>query len=246
MSNLRSIGLAIVMYTNDNKNMILPTFACNGDLNDYWPFILVNAKYLPNPHIVDQGVGSAGLAKNSVLVCPSAPLEITQFADGFRRFKSNWLMSNTEGVGNGAGGACILYVGYGANGTFNSPANKVQPMQSRPFTNAATTSIHNPIHKITEFRVSSKSVLLFDGVDFNIQLNNQRIYGTRHGQTDATKPLRSGITNILFLDGHVEGVLRRDLPFAAINGSGNGTPINGSTSQMLSKLYVWNVNQLND
>ncbi len=242
MSNLRTIGLAMVMYSNDNQNMILPTIAYNGNFADLWAFILVQGKYLPNPHISDSGTATS--AVSSVLTCPAAPLDSSRMEEGFTRVVSGWMMTNTEGASNGAGGACILYVGYGANGCVNSPSNEELPMQSRPFTTAATTAFHNPVRKVNEFRLPTKTVILLDGTAFNFQLNNQRIFGTRHGKQYSGNQLRSGSTNILFLDGHAESALRQDLPYAATNGSGNGSPVNGITSQMINTTYVWNVNQL--
>ncbi len=239
-SNMRSIGLAMQMYSNDNDNVILPTKAYDGNLSDLWAFLLVQGKYLPNPHIKDNGAGNASVS--SVLICPAAPVSSTEDVDGYLRWVSTWMMLTTEAATNGANGACILYVGYGANGCVNSPANKDLPMQARPFTKAATAANHNKIHKRNEFRSSTKTVILVDGSFFNFQLQNDRIFGTRHGNVSGNTALerrQAGATNILFLDGHVERALRKDLPAANI-----GTQTNGVTSQMLNPDYVWNIKQL--
>ncbi len=134
LSNLRSIGLAFQLYAHDYQNIIVPTIAWDGDKADVWAMILVNGKYLPNPHIIDSGTSNQA-APSTVLVCPADPTNFT-------RYDSKWMMTNTESPSNGAAGACILYVGYGVNGaTANLSVSKVPtsasqylPMQGIAFT----------------------------------------------------------------------------------------------------------------
>ncbi len=254
MSNLRSIGLAHTMYSNSNKGVIIPTIAWDGNKGDLWAFLLVQGKYLPNPNI-NEVSASGNVASSNVLVCPSVAAQQSGggVQDGFSRHVSQWLMTDTQGATNGAGGACILYVGYGANGmTENSSGNPLSPTQHMPMQGQAFTSaVASPakvffqIQKMTDFRESTKTVLLFDGLLYNIASTSlspnytQRISGLRHGKNlGGAQAYTSGTTNILFLDGHVDGVPRGDIPSVA--GSTGYQQLAGSTSQMLNKSLVWN------
>jgi prepilin-type processing-associated H-X9-DG protein len=56
--------------------------------------------------------------------------------------------------------------------------------------------------KITNFNRSSETVLIFDGVFLNLNSNGSRINGRHFGLTN----VNNAITNVLFLDGHAEGL----------------------------------------
>ena len=60
---------------------------------------------------------------------------------------------------------------------------------------------------------SSRLVLFFDGTEWNPwgQLN-ARITSARHGKWDPKRPTTTGVTNVLFADGHVVSANRADLP----------------------------------
>lgn len=264
LSNLRTIGQGFIMYGSENKGVIVPTLAWNGSAADAWPFILINGRYLPNPNIRDSGAASGGDGNTaSVFVCPSAAVPSTSLQDGFRREVSNVLMTNTQPLDNGASGAAIVYNGYGANGasgltSTNLPDNvrKGLPMQGQAFTSAAPnppsggTTVGGvfPIQKYTNFHNPTKTVLLHDGTLYNNWANHPRIVGTRHGNNlGGALKLKTGTTNILFLDGHAAPVARNDLP--SHNGVGGYSSaqqnwIVGTTSQMLNDQYIWNEVQL--
>jgi len=122
-----------------------------------------------------------------------------------------------------------------------------------------------PVPSITSFPRSSQVVLLFDGTDWNqwtagsVQDSDGRyplwrVSGARHGNWDRSKPYTTGICNVLFLDGHAQGVNRASLPcFGESNGSNNvnSDQMIGDKTQMVdtavnpgvSNAYIWNAAQ---
>ena len=246
LSNLRTLGHAVILYANDNKNVVVPTVAWDGNNADLWAFLLVNGKYLPNPHIRDGG--KIGVTVSSVLVCPAAT--VPNGIDGYGRFVSKWLMLNTEPTDNGENGACILYVGYAANGStgYSNPSGanngaRLLPMQAQLFTSKPRTNgFCYPINKMTEYRLPTQTVLLLDGTSFNLHDNSDRVVGTRHGRNLlGNDRYTTGTTNVLFMDGHAAPVPRKDITNP---GENSPTHVVGTTAQMKNDRLVWNKEQL--
>ncbi len=262
--NLRGIGQAMMMYSNDNDGTILPAHAWSGSLGEPWAFILVGQKYLPNPNI-RATAGDAQAAGNSILVCPSVRSSMlfdglagtsTITNDGFTRHVSTWSMTNTQPTDNGASGACILDIGYGVNGQThnirNDPREGDLPMQGMRFTkNTPLAKTYTP-RKLTQFKKSSQTVLVYDGSQATPQNTNAfsyyyKISGQRHGKSqkvnDPSNPTAiyaTGITNVLFLDGHVSPTDRRDLPFSRFPGDLE----NFFADKAFNDKYAWNVRHL--
>jgi len=109
----------------------------------------------------------------------------------------------------------------------------------------------NPLHKLTDFHRSADTVLLYDGSEWNGMVGNApsgfewRISGARHGSFNPNPPANlirnglnvSGTTNLLFLDGHVEGVPRAQCPAYDYEWVGyRGEMVPGTT-------YIWNTKQ---
>lgn len=277
LSNERTIGQALMMYANDNKGVICPSEFWSVGQIDPWAFILVAKHYLPDPRINAAGSGNSdSAASNTVLVCPSVRdrmaqndltgLGTTPGSDGFERRISRVLMTSAdapEPTTNGASGACILDIGYGINGASqadNQPNSgttsaKYLPMQAITHTpgNQATHT-YWPLHKMTDFRRSAQTVLLYDGAQVNpYNANNTahlwRISGARHGKWKSQMvggidiaAFASGVCNCLFLDGHVEAVPRKDLPATAMTNSLQ-TELLGTSGQMLNNKFYWNSQQ---
>jgi prepilin-type processing-associated H-X9-DG protein len=217
-----------------------------------------------------------------VLICPAVRdsmtgtnftgLPTSSAIDGYDRRFSTIILPSTlnpkpDDINNGANGACIVDFGYGINGCVNPDIGKSYGGQSAvaaswytvPSTAIAvdTAGCANfpPVKRLTQFKRSAETVLMFDGSEWNgmrgpLGAPNPlfRITGARHGRWDRSKPYASGITNLLFLDGHVEGANRSDLP--QYNGA-NATPVTPSTgqqytgdrTQMISPKYIWNMTQ---
>ncbi len=240
-SNMRSIGQAMLMYANNNKNAIIPavvwssTAAAPG--NDAWAFLLIQGKYLPDPRLYSTSAPSP----NNVLVCPAvrenqvfnqfiSTTTTTAASDGYDRRFSVVLMTGStfpppDPLNNGAFGACILDFAYGINGCVSEIGSIAAtsdwynvPSIAAPWDSATSTMLPQG-HKLNNFTRSSLTVLLFDGTEWNpmnpsplTTQNLWRISGSRHGRWDPNKPYSSGTTNILFLDWHVEACNRSDLP----------------------------------
>jgi prepilin-type N-terminal cleavage/methylation domain-containing protein/prepilin-type processing-associated H-X9-DG protein len=166
------------------------------------------------------------------------PLKVANGTDGFERRSSKHLI--VPGVAEGLDlnneatppGAQIVDVGYGINGTVNpevgnngaASSNGVgSPTYGVPSTAIGvipSASVKYPGTKqISKFKRSQETVLLFDGNGWNAWRGPfgaaspiYRATGSRHGKWDSKNPYTTGITNVLFLDGHVDSVNRTDLP----------------------------------
>jgi prepilin-type N-terminal cleavage/methylation domain-containing protein/prepilin-type processing-associated H-X9-DG protein len=166
-------------------------------------------------------------------------------------------------VNAGAGIVGGSYTFSGGNYIFDLPS--VSIFDGNTYPNA-------PVHQLSQFRQASATVILFDGAgwnDWNGRPN--RMQGTRHGKVfPGTVPIPrgsvwpmmtpnmganqavniSGTTNLLFLDGHVEGAPRLSLPINDVERLGYrsemqnlSTPPAGQTRQIMGTNYVWNLKQ---
>ena len=281
LSNERSIGQAITMYGNDNKFAIIPTIFWGNQTvtqgNDAWAFALVAGHYLPDPHINGSGSDTEA-ATNTVLVCPAVRstmvynqitgVTIANQADGFDRRFSTVLApasgaTSPDSLSNGENGAMILDIGYAINGSSGNanPMNNFGALPSEPIsTQPGRTSYPSypagvTVNRYTQFKRSAQTVLVLDGVDWNmwstaLAPDGNRYFcnftGARHGNwtgNGSTGQFATGTCNILFLDGHAEGVNRRDLPTA--NSTGIVLQILGNRTNMINNNYYWNYVQEN-
>lgn len=69
LANEHTIGLAMIMYSNDNRQAILPCIFWSGENNDSWAMALMAGRYLPDPRIKGGSLGAAD--SGTVLVCPA-------------------------------------------------------------------------------------------------------------------------------------------------------------------------------
>ena len=283
LSNLRTIGNAVNMYSNDNRGVIIPSiFWGNANADDCWAFGLVVGKYLPAP---TGNYGDDAAMSNTVLVCPAIRSQMivrtavagtayttavnnaaAGIADGYSRRASNWMATQTmtprfASPANGINGGLFLDIGYGINGAVDNnfataafkAANPGQdsstvPSQGLNAQQGATKAV-NPIGKMSTFKRSSQTVLLFDGTEWNAWVTSSahiwRISGARHGNwrkgdiSGDHRPFQTGTTNVLFLDGHCEGVARGDLPSIAGATAGQAQLI-GNASLELNSRVLWN------
>jgi prepilin-type N-terminal cleavage/methylation domain-containing protein/prepilin-type processing-associated H-X9-DG protein len=153
-------------------------------------------------------------------------------------------LSNGEGsdtaVNSGAGGPHT-----GSGYVLDTPAGAV--------TANSRAEAYTPPHRTTDFHQSALTVILFDGTEWNGMVAAEwRISGARHGQFMSNPPGSlmtttggsgtlalnlSGITNLLFLDGHVEGVPRVQCPATDIQWEGYRAEMVPGTN------YIWNIKQ---
>ena len=244
LSNLRQVGLAAQMYTNDNRNYVVPAIVWNfnpssptASTDDSWPIVLTVAKYLP---VSSSSINSR--TSSSVLVCPVAANTLSTAGSdtfGFNRLTSKHLRPGL-----------VVDVGYGICG-------ETADLIAKPLTSAdqrvVSTSItfdnikkYPPLKKVTMFK-ASETVLFWDGIAFTPQnsfvagLSSIRMTGSRHGRFDPNRPFETGTTNLAFLDGHAESAPRADLPRVAP--AAGATDYVGTRAQMRNNRYVFNIQQ---
>ncbi len=231
-------------WGNGNVSTDATNYSSTGFMDDCWLIVLTANGYLPTPKLKPTaGIG----ATSSVTVCPTVRDAVIQSnvknlptvgngaSDGYDRRISNWYQPGL-----------IVEVGYGINGG-NGSNDGDSRNYMHWYTRSCSTDINGrsyfPSTPVTLWRRPSQTVVLFDGVEWYGGLNNQsRVSGGRHGRFQPSPPTYltrnsqnvTGTTNVLFLDGHVEGVDRALLP-------ASDTEWTGTASQMAPKSqYVWN------
>ncbi|MGC4033460.1 MAG: prepilin-type N-terminal cleavage/methylation domain-containing protein [Tepidisphaeraceae bacterium] len=281
LSNLRSIGQAAMMYSNDNKGVILPSMVWGGPGGGYWDswsMMLIAGRYLPKPSI---NMGMTSAAQGTVLVCPSVkdifiyregstsinpaityPTINSPGPDGFARRISHVVLRYDQKptpapMDNGANGGGIIDLGYTINGASQRDGQdgRVKNLPCQGIKAVANAAGHTfwPIQRYSNFKKSSRVVFIADGTEYNVYNPGGltylfRISGSRHGRwrgaSSGQLAFTTGTTNILFLDGHCEGVDRNDLP--------SGTPASaataieqvlGDSTVALNDKVLWNITQ---
>jgi len=123
-------------------------------------------------------------------------------------------------------------------------------MQGMDVSPSTATHSFFPVHKTTDFRKPSQTVILMDGTEWNLFVTPQggisylwRVTGARHGNWvggSSAKAYTTGICNVLFLDGHASPANRGDLPSDPTLGPNQ---MLGTGSQVLNNTYIWNSQQ---
>jgi prepilin-type N-terminal cleavage/methylation domain-containing protein/prepilin-type processing-associated H-X9-DG protein len=239
LSNLRQIGNAMAMYSTEYKGFIVPGYlrrnpfpnnTARGEEN--WATLLCVKGYVKGASILDfipanpseaipgeTAFNSVGSPHNTVFKCPSGvelgwkendpnhqPTSKTDSRNSFYWRRQSVTSSGLAGRGT----APMVDNFYAFNGVVPTvpeiQANTGQapffPMRTLDYSNAAATlgRIMGTLTKTTQIRGSSTMAMIFDGVMCH-DLKTSRI-SSRHG--------KKTITNVLFADGHAEGV-RQDL-----------------------------------
>ena len=247
-ANLRQIGIAAQMYSNEFNNSTLPmvlyanghdgTDPSGGDwaYSDLWFVTLVAKGYLPKPMFATFDASTPPkptpnnlLSYGSVFVCPSTP------QNNAGSGSANYTKSSTEtGVLQPDG----FYVGHfidapsyvtappAKNSTsftvctsyaINGDASNAKSSATRsPAPCGGCGDLFYPPYKLNQLKHASSLVFIFDGMGANVGKNFAfRIYN-RHGnchQTSYASAQSTGLTNVLFFDGHVESLPRPSLPW---------------------------------
>ena len=232
MSNLRTLGQAIALYSNANHGCVMPTMVAKGNTAtdiDFWPEILINSRFLPRQTVGDAtstgspDTGNHSPFASSVLVCPSAFDVVTanSTSDGTRQHRSVLLLTDQTTWTDWS---------YGINGV-SSTRPEVALTSQFPCTGIAINGYsmastgNAPLKKASGIRRGAEMAMLYDGLEWNAFGTDKseivsRISGQRHGKwnpsqgtSDSTdKRDKTGSTNILFFDGHVATVDRVNLP----------------------------------
>lgn len=257
LSNLRTIGQAVVMYSTQNKGCVMPTVVWGPNTTvDYWPELLMQAKLLPRQaeakDVATTSNPTSGLT--SVLLCPSA-LDVVQ-----ENSQGDGAKPDQIDVVNPASAGYWTYNSYGINGTSyrNMPADGSPPQAlidlfpSSAISYDPQTKVF-PLKKVSKIRRSAEVALIFDGKEWNIWASNSfanaivsRLSGQRHSKWDPAKPDRSGRTNVLFLDGHAAGFARADLPgIAEASNFADLTPAGAAKAHAKDRNAIFRIDTFN-
>ena len=241
LSNLRTLGQAVMLYSTENRGAILPVAMWRGGNVDLWPEILIASRYLPKQSSGDMTAtgdpvtgAKHGVFTNTVLICPtaneiSAPNTLT---DGAYQKRSTVLMADAgqpptwTDFSYGMNG--LSYVGGQITGEPGKTWATLVPATAVTLDGSAMA----PHRKLSSIRRSAEMAQIFDGREWNWwsggtgsnpnEIIVTRLSGQRHGKWNgkigstvgAADDMRdkTGRTNILFYDGHAAGFDRRDLP----------------------------------
>ena len=206
MSNLRQLGLAALMYSHDNKGVILPfgyTTGVNDNLN-IWPVILVSGGCLPRTGITDPNDGR--VAYTMTFFCPSArydapagpfdvyPTSITDPA-AQRPFRAVGSFPLPTDI--------VVDCSYGQNATTHYFDTTKLPVRRYPGGTVGGSSNDRRMSKLTNVRRPSETAWMFDGIYGNLFNNVYRLNGRHKKMT---------MTNILMFDGSAHQFERKALP----------------------------------
>jgi prepilin-type N-terminal cleavage/methylation domain-containing protein/prepilin-type processing-associated H-X9-DG protein len=232
LSNLRQIGQASVMYANANGGYSLPAVHWNvaGTAADHWGMMLVIQKYMTVPRL---GTLSDPFDGRSAFLCPSID-GLLQYAtgknDGYVRQQS-FVLDPT----------LIMDVGYGINGSQFGPPTADINYKWYPARSARGVPSWPGTHKLSKIPKSAEMAFIFDGSLYN-PMNDIafRLFGGRHGKWARQQIVTSGLTNILFFDGHAQTYPRAELPR-----SGNDLihPNTASNVKLLRPQVKWRMDQ---
>jgi prepilin-type processing-associated H-X9-DG protein len=210
LSNLRQIGVALVMYAQEHAGFLPPMdigLAGSGTqvVRGNWAGTLVAGKYLAAPLQPE-----AGLDTSSVFRCPTglaqstgnspAPTSKIDGRGAMRwRSESSLLTAPNNQVDTW----------YGANGSYSGTLSvqRRYPMRFLRFdaSGALTTGSERELMKLSSIRKSGEVALIFDG-NFPHQENPNRL-NLRHN--------RQTLMNVLYADGHADSSRNGDLPAVA-------------------------------
>lgn len=253
LSNLRSIGQAMFMYSTANKGVVLPTLVWTSGGPEYWPNLLIASKLLPkqsearDPTITTNP--TSGLT--SVFLCPTVQDVASENSalDGAKPNRSPLLLSDVE---------TWTYNSYGINGTSfvvgGNGADTERQVNSFPASSISFDPAQRcyPLKKASKIRRSSQVAMLFDGKEWNIWASPSfqdaivsRLSGQRHGKWDPKKPDKSGRTNVLFLDGHAASYARADLPgITQANSFTDFTPAGSAIAHAKDNVAVFRIDEI--
>ena len=212
LANLRQIGQAAVMYTQDNKDQTLP--AGYRDLGpgpyplgpEYWPTILVYRKYIPLPTPAPRSFADPVTSKDSVFRCP---LGIDDRTGNDTEGNSAIPSSRTDAAGRrplrirSTIGQFYIDTWYGINGATSGNVNEWMAIPYRRIPRDGVDS-DTRLEKLSRMKRNSDIVFLFDGIFMNINSTNPRRVSARHNKLTQT--------NILFADGHANTFVTKTLP----------------------------------
>lgn len=245
LSNLRQIGQAANMYSNDFKGYVLPAAyqdLTRGNLNtEHWGTILVNMQYL-----------KADVNSPGVFRCPSGFSEFVIYDANGPRNDLNRTAPNSpydaaqdtpwqlqsQGLRKPTDPPLILGVWYGINAnpsTDTASSSSRSPCRRLPFD---TWKAGDPITdtKMSMIRRSSDTVFMYDGIYLNLRTTNNQRIAARHNKRT--------MTNILFFDGSASSLSIHAFPVKS--GSGSTIQLDFSDAALAKPEYaypIWKIDQ---
>ncbi|MEM6332199.1 MAG: prepilin-type N-terminal cleavage/methylation domain-containing protein [Planctomycetota bacterium] len=201
LSNHRQFGIASAQYATDYDGKLVPTDVLdpNTGFSDLAWYNLFNVN---GSITVPFSSSGSDLPTKSVLRCPEGSDEVgTPGVTYTDPAQSGWEVRG--------GNAERAHSWYGINGTSGFTRNEWQLVPARrawgnQSWGGSGWSNATVWHRIEDVTNASTLVLFYDGIAFNLRLNNQRMSARHPGDT----------VNFTFIDGHAEGVQADDLPIA--------------------------------
>jgi prepilin-type processing-associated H-X9-DG protein/prepilin-type N-terminal cleavage/methylation domain-containing protein len=241
LSNLRSIGQAMNMYTVEHKGYIVPAFirmqptgATRGE--ETWATMLATLNYIPGTQSQLQFQGTGGSPPgeeawdniesvgDTIFRCPSginnkntgqAPQSHDDPLNRFFQRKQSQLIF---GAGTSHAKGAMIDNWYGCNaivpaaGPLRNARNQdAWPMRVLGHTRATKEIFGGPLTKATQIRKGADIVMIYDGLTEH-DYNAYNI-STRHGKNRKC--------NMLFADGHCETIDKDQLPQGSTQGAGD-------------------------
>jgi prepilin-type N-terminal cleavage/methylation domain-containing protein/prepilin-type processing-associated H-X9-DG protein len=215
LSNLRSIGQAVLMYAKEERGYLVPGWigSHNGQGNgvENYATLLIGMKYLPAPEVVDWNAGGEASTYDSVFRCPSGlddkhdvgepnPKSPTDAVGGWA-----WRRESITDAGGWLKTGVIVDSWYCLNMQNAVVTKTVQAPKLFPFRKLkreTTGAVTGELSKLTQFRNSSSLVLMWDGLRY-FDSHVERIHA-RHNS--------GRMTNFLFADGHCESINNDAMP----------------------------------
>ena len=205
-SNLKQIGNAVIMYVAESDGFLPPAGLPDNSAGDGWAAILVvtNSIGAPAPSRPDD------LSSNSVFRCPSGnsldqstwvPVGSARLPEATSGDCQGFTLSTFAG---GGGKTRYVQTWYGINAITNNP-----PPTKNAFDYVGPSGASPPVtqaKKITQLTHPTELIGIYDGVGM-------------HNGTDgrvAARHLNRTVTNIMFMDFHVESFKNSDVPSVGV------------------------------
>jgi prepilin-type N-terminal cleavage/methylation domain-containing protein/prepilin-type processing-associated H-X9-DG protein len=218
LSNLRQIGMAMHLYTNEFKCIIPAGYFKDNDAikqKEIWWTLLINGGFLkgvptaPLDDPTNPALGStAGPVTKGVLYCPDGWANLSTPSNFL--YNSGWGASGQRVQSQSSG--IVADCWYGINGctqSYNANSGSAAalelPFRTIPVRMGSSGSSYEiKLVKPGMIRRSSELVALFDGIWMNHTTSNADRINARH--------MNRTMTNLLFMDGHAATFPRRELP----------------------------------